>query len=213
MPEHLEFPRPWRLMRTAGWNLAESAALPFGAYLAFDAIAGRAAGVLAGLGAVWLAVGARKLTTGRVPGLLMISALLMCVQAALVLATGQVWIYLLQFPLAKLMLAALFARTARSDRPLVAVLASEVVALRHHGTANPRIHRYFQHATWLWAVIFGVLGVAFAVLVATEPIAMFLIVSSIATVALVGSGAGFSALWFFAVARRCGLRLRFAAAS
>jgi hypothetical protein len=24
MAEHLEFPRPWRLMLTAGWNLAES---------------------------------------------------------------------------------------------------------------------------------------------------------------------------------------------
>ncbi len=212
MPEHLELPRPWRLLRTAGWNLTESAALPFAAYLLANALAGRAAGVLAGLAAVWLTVGIRKLKTGEVPGLLMISAVLMCVQTVLVLATGQVWIYLLQFPLAKLVLAALFARTARSDRPLVALLATEMVALRHHGTAHPGIHRFFQRATWLWATIFGALGIAFAVLVATEPITMFLIISSIVTVSIVGSGAGFSALWFFTVARRCGLRLRFAPA-
>ena len=30
--QELELPRPWRLMLTAGWNLAESLALPAAAY-------------------------------------------------------------------------------------------------------------------------------------------------------------------------------------
>ena len=32
MVEHLELPRPWRLMLTAGWNLAESLGLPVAGY-------------------------------------------------------------------------------------------------------------------------------------------------------------------------------------
>jgi hypothetical protein len=32
-PEHVELPRPWRLMLTAGWNLAESLGLPVAGYL------------------------------------------------------------------------------------------------------------------------------------------------------------------------------------
>jgi hypothetical protein len=32
-PEYLELPRPWRLMVTAGWNLAESLGLPVAGYL------------------------------------------------------------------------------------------------------------------------------------------------------------------------------------
>src|SRR5205823_3538157 len=89
MAECLEVARPWRLLRTAGWSIGEAAGIPLAAYLGVDALAGRAAGVLAGLIAVWLVLAVRKLATGSVPGLLMISALLLCAQTALVLATGQ----------------------------------------------------------------------------------------------------------------------------
>jgi len=46
----------------------------------------------------------------------------------------------------------------------------------------------------------------------TEPAKMFLMLSAAATVALVAAGTGASALWFFLVLRRLGLRLRFAPA-
>ena len=32
-PGHLELPRPWRLLLTVGWNLAESLGLPVVGYL------------------------------------------------------------------------------------------------------------------------------------------------------------------------------------
>jgi hypothetical protein len=133
------------------------------------------------------------------------------VQTALTLATGQAWIYLLQFPIAKFALSGLFARSAGTDQPLVARLATEVASLRHDGVASPGLHRFFRRNTWLWAGIFAALGAGFAVLVGIEPIAAFLVVSTAATVAAVGAGAGASALWFCAVLRRDGLRLRFAA--
>jgi hypothetical protein len=63
--------------------------------LAADTIGGTAAG----LAATRLAVVVRKLATGRVPGLLMISAAMLCLQTVLVFASGQASIYLLQFPL------------------------------------------------------------------------------------------------------------------
>jgi hypothetical protein len=208
--ECVEVARPWRLLRTAGWSIGEAAGIPLAAYLGVDAMAGRAAGVLAGLMAVWLMLAVRKLTTGKVPGLLMISALLLCAQTALVLATGQAWIYLLQFPIAKLALSVLFARSARTDHPLVARLATEVASLRHSGVSNPGLHRFFQRNTWLWAAVFAALAAGFAVLAGTEPIAGFLIASTALTVAVVGGGAAVSALWFRAVLRSNGLRLRFA---
>ncbi len=46
----------------------------------------------------------------------------------------------------------------------------------------------------------------------TEPAKMFLTLSTAATVALAAAGTGASALWFFAVLSRLGLRLRFAPA-
>lgn len=209
MPDYVELPRPWRLVRAVGWSLTEAVGLPVGAYLTADALAGSAAGLLAGLAAAWLAVGIRKWSTGRVPGLLMISAVALCVQTVLVFATGQAWIYLLQFPLAKLALSLLFARSASGERPLIGRMAAEMTMLRHRCEAGTGLHRYFRGATWLWAGIFGLLAVVFAVLIATEPIHLFLLTSSGIYLAVIGTGAGVSALWFFAALRRHGLRLSF----
>lgn len=211
MPDYVELPRPWRLLRTAAGSLVEAVGLPVAACLGVGAVAGPVAGVLAGLAAVWLMAGIRKLASGRVPGLLLISAVMLCLQAALVLATGQAWIYLLQFPVAKLLLSVLFARSAGSGDPLVARLATEVAAVPRSWGSIPGLHHFFQRNTWLWASVFAALAVGFAVLIATEPMTACLMICSAATVGAVAAGAAVSLVWFRVVLRRCSLRLRFAA--
>jgi hypothetical protein len=211
MPDHLEFPRPLRLLGTVSWSLIESAGLPIGALAIGAWLYGRDAGLLAGLGATWLTALIRKIATGSVPCLLTITALVLTLQTAMVLATGQLWIYLLQFPAANLVMCVLFARTARGPHPLVARLAAEVVALRHPA-GHPGLHRFFQGATWLWAGIFLLLTAGLGILMVTEPLKVFVALSTIVTVGLTAAGIGVSMLWFWSVLRRFGLRLRFAAA-
>jgi hypothetical protein len=211
MPDHVEFPRPLRLLRTISWSLIESAGLPIGALALGAWLFGRDAGLLAGLAATWLVALIRKITTGSVPSLLTITAVVLTLQTAMVLATGQLWIYLLQFPLANLVMAFLFARTARSAHPLVARLAAEVVALRQPTRHHPGLHRFFQGATWLWAGIFLLLTAGLAVLMVTEPLQAFMVSSTVATVALTVAGIAISAVWFRSVLRSSGLRVRFAA--
>ena len=210
--EDLELPRPPRLLLTAGWNLTESVGLPVAAYLVVGWLDGRDAGLVAGLVAIWLTAAIRKVATGSVPSLLTISALVLTVQTAVVLATGDLWLFLLQFPLANLCLCVLFAWTARGPDPLVARLAAEVVALRQPATHHPGLQRFFQWATWLWAGIFLLLTASLAVLMVTEPTAIFLMLSTVATAALILAGAAASILWFLSVLRKLGLRLRFAPA-
>jgi len=206
----LEVPRPLRLALTAGWNLTESVGLPVAAYAVAAWAGGRDAGMVAGLVAIWVTAVIRKVVTGSVPSLLTMTAVELTVQAAVVLATGQLWLFLLQFPLANLAMCVLFARTASGPDPLVARLAAEVVALRQPATPHPGLHRFFQGATWLWAGIFLLLTAALAVLMITEPASVFLLLTTAVTVALVLAGTGASALWFLSVLRRLGLRLRFA---
>jgi hypothetical protein len=205
----LEVPRPLRLVLTAGWNLAESAGLPVAAYAVAAWAGGRGAGVVAGLAVIWLTAVIRKVATGSVPGLLTISAVVLTVQAAVILTTGELWLFLLQFPLANLAMCVLFARTASGPDPLVARLAAEVVALRQI-TPHPGLHRFFQGATWLWAGIFLLLTAALAVLMVTEPANVFLVLTTAVTAAIVVAGTGLSALWFLSVLHRLGLRLCFA---
>jgi len=209
MAEHLELPRPWRLTLTAGWNLAESLGLPVAGYLVGARLGGRDAGMLAATAIVWLSVVGRKVVTGTVPGLLTISALVLTLQTAVVLATGSVLFFLLQFPLANLGLCLLFARTAPTRRPLVAQLAAEVVALRHP-SHHAGLHKFFQGATWLWAGIFALTTIGMSILLATETAKAFLLFTTAATIGGVIAGTALSALWFVRVLRRFGLQVHFA---
>jgi hypothetical protein len=209
MAGDLELPRPLRLLLTAAWSLTESAGLPVAAYALAAWLGGRDAGMIAAFAAIWLTAAIRKAVTGSVPSILIISGLVLTVQAAMVLATGELWLFLLQFPLANLAMGVLFARTATGPNPLVARLAAEVVALRLPASSPPGLHHFFQRATWLWAGIFLLLTAGLAVLMTTEPVGTFLMLSSVITAMLIAAGTGASALWFLAVLRRLGLRLRF----
>jgi hypothetical protein len=212
MTDHLEMPRPAQLVRTTGWSLLESVGFPVIALALGGWLWGRNAGLLAGLAVVWITAVVRKIRSGSVPSLVIISAILLTLQTAVAVGTGQLWIFLLHFPAGNLALSLLFARTASGPKPLVAKLAAEVVALRQPATHHPGLHRFFQGATWLWSAIFLLLALALAVLLATTPTASFLLFSTVATVALIVVGAGASALWLRVVLRKNGLGFRFTAA-
>ena len=207
--EDLELPRPWRLILTAGWNLVESLGLPAAGYLAGAAVSGQAVGMVAATGVVWLTVAVRKVATHSVPGLLAISALVLTLQTALVIATGSTLVFLLQFPLANLALCILFVRTAPTSKPLVAQLAAEVVGLRQPSSRHPGLDRFFQEATWLWAAIFAASAAGLAAAMAIAPAGTVLLLATIVTVGGVAAGAFLSTLWFIQTLHRFGLHIRF----
>ena len=207
--EDLELPRPWRLILTAGWNLAESLGLPAAGYLVGAALGGQAAGMVAATGVLWLTVAVRKVATHSVPGLLAISALVLTLQTALVIATGSTLVFLLQFPLANLALCVLFARTAPTRKPLVAQLATEVVGLRQPSSRPPGLDQFFQEATWLWAAIFAASAAGLAAAIAVASANVVLLLTTAVTVGGVAAGAFLSLLWFIRVLRRFGLHVRF----
>ena len=165
--------------------------------------------MVAATAVTWLTAAARKVVTGSVPGLLLISALVLTLQTVLVVATGSVLLFLLQFPVANLALCILFARTAPTGRPLVAQLAAEVVALRQSSAAHPGLDSFFRGTTWLWAGIFAASTIGLAVLLVLEPATVFLLLSTVVTIAGVVVGTFLSILWFIRTMRRSGLRVCF----
>ena len=210
--ECLELPRPGRLLLTVGWNLAESIGLPAAAYLVGTVLGGQGIGMITATALVWLTVAVRKVAARPVPGLLMISALVFTVQTALVIGTGSELFFLLQFPLANAVLCILFARTARTGKPLVADLAVEMVALRRPAAGDAGLDSFFQGATWLWAGIFAASAASLGALMTVEPAKVFLIVTTAVTAGGAVAGAAFCTLWFIKVIRRAGLRLSFSPA-
>jgi uncharacterized membrane protein len=206
----LELPPPLCLVRTTAWNLIESVGFPVAALAVGAWLGGRNAGLLAGLGATWITAAIRKVMTGSVPGLVMIMVVILTLQTALAVGTGDLWIFLLHFPLANLVLCVLFARTARSDNPLAEKLAGEVISLRQPSIRQPCLHRFFQGATWLWAGVFLLLAACMGVLLATQPTATFVLFSAVATVTLIVLGVAASIMWLRTVLRRHQLTVRFA---
>jgi hypothetical protein len=210
--DDLELPRPLCLVRTTAWNLTESIGFPVAALAIGAWLGGRNVGLLAGLGATWITAIVRKFVTGSIPGLVMIMVVILTLQTALAIGTGDLWIFLLHFPLANLVLCFLFARTARGDKPLAEKLAGEVICLRQPAVRLPGLHRFFQDATWLWACVFFLLGGCMGALLATQRTAPFLVYSLIATVVLIGLGILASTVWLRTVLHRLGLSVHFAAA-
>jgi hypothetical protein len=194
--------------------MAESVGLPFGTYVVVTDTVSADAGLLAGTAVVWLLIAARKIVTGSVTSLLMISALVLTIQTVVAISTGYMWMFQLQFPLGNLAMSVVFARTASTRTPLVAQLAAEVVALKPTAGENhpPGLHRFFQGATWLWAGLFLLLTLGMGVMMVTEPFKLFMLLSSVVTLGLTLVGAAICVFWFFAVIRRLGLGLRFTAA-
>jgi uncharacterized membrane protein len=212
MADHLELPRPLCLLRTVGWSVLESLGLPLAAYLVGAWLAGRNVGLVASVAVIWLTALGRKVVSGSVPGLLVISAMVLTIQTVAAIATGDLWIFLLHFPMGNLALCVLFALGARGPNPLCAKLAAEVISLRHPGHL-PGLNRFFQRVTLVWAGIFLLLGATLGALLATQTVPRFLELSTVATVALLAAGAVGCALWFRIVLRRLGIGLRFAPAA
>jgi len=128
-------------------------------------------------------------------------------------ATGNLWIFLVHFPLANLGLCIVFARTARGHSPLASRLAAEVIGLRCPAIYTLRLRPFFQRVTVLWAGIFLLLAVSLGVLLATVPIKTYVLVWAVTTIALIAAGVGVSVLWLRSVLRRLGIGFRFAEAT
>lgn len=212
-PECLELPRPVRLLRTAGWNLAESFGLPTACFVLADWLGGRDAGMWAMLGAIWITALIRRLVTKSVPGLVTISLIVLTVQTLAAIITGNLWIFLAHFPLANLGLCILFARTARGHSPIAARLAAEVIGLRCPAVHQQRLNRYFRHVTVLWASVFLLLAVSLGAMLAVIPVTTYVPVWAVTTIALIAAGIGASVVWLRSEIRRLDIGFRFAPAT
>ena len=209
----LELPRPGPLVRTIAWNIAESFGLPTGAYALAASLAGRDAGLWAMLAAIWVTAGIRKLVTKSVPGLVTISLIVLTVQTLAAIITGNLWIFLLHFPLANLALCVLFARTARGHSPIAARLAAEVIGLRCPAIHQQSLGRVFRNVTVLWAGVFLLLAVSLGALLAAVPVGVYVPVWAVTTITLIGTGIGASIVWLRSVIRKHGIGFRFAPAT
>lgn len=210
--QQFQLPRPWLLVRSACWHLAESFGLPLITFLVVQHAVGTSWALVAGVGCAWATIGGRTLLRAPVPAVLLISAVLLSLQTVIAFSTGDTWVYLLQPALAKAMLAVMFARSAFVGRPMIGQLAHELCALPEAVVAHDGLRAVFLRLTVFWSALFALLAGGMAAMVVTLSVAGFLLTSTAATLGLILVGAAFSLHWFRRHLRRAGLRLGFAPA-
>ena len=200
------------IAKHAGRQIIESWAIPLGLFYTFTHFVGLQGGVLAGLAWAYVNIARRIVTRQRIPGTLMLAAMLFSGRAAIALATHSAFIYFLQPTLGTFMVASLFLSSVWTRKPLAEKLAADFCPLPEALMTNPRMRRFFLQISLLWGFVQLTNGACTLWLLLSSSLGTFLLVKSFASIALTWTAVFASYKWFRRSMRDEGVVLRWGGA-
>jgi hypothetical protein len=114
--------------------------------------AGLVVGLAAALGWCYLVVSVRWLRGRQMPGTMLLAVSMFSGKAALALASGSAFVYLLQPALGSGLMALLFLGSAAIGRPVTLRLARDFIHLPHHLVERRSVRRVFVTVALMWGV-------------------------------------------------------------
>lgn len=207
----IHLPSIGSLLRHAGRPLLESTLVPLALFWVLFSHVGFDAGLIAALSWSGLAVGRRLVLRRPVPAILVISTLLLLARTVVGLFTGSAFLYFLQPTVQNFVFAAALLVTLGLDRPLLAKLADDFCAFPTSLTGHPQMKRFFRRVSLLWATVFIVNGVTTLVVLATQTVGNYLMVSTAGSYSVVALGIVASLVWFHRSLAGEGIHLRMGA--
>jgi uncharacterized membrane protein len=202
---HFEIPRLRDLARHALPTVVEVTLIPLVLVLAALWLSGVTAALV--IGTLWSygALARRILSGRRVPGLLALGLLTVTARVALTVLTGSVFVYFLQPTLGTTLVALAFLASLATRRPLCERLATDFVPIPDDVLAHHGVRRFFRQITLLWAVTQLANATITLWLLASQPLATFLVARTVTSWVLVGSAIAASTAWFRSSMRRHGV--------
>jgi len=207
----IHLPSIGSLLRHAGRPLLESTLIPLGLFWVLFTHVGFDAGLLAALAWSALAIGTRLVLRKPVPAILVISTLLLLARTLVGLFTGSAFLYFLQPTVQNFVFAAALLVTLGLDRPLLAKLADDFCAFPAALTGHPQMKRFFKRVSLLWAFVFMINGVTTLIVLATQTVGNYLMVSTAGSYSVVALGIALSLVWFHRSLAGEGIHLRMGA--
>ncbi len=207
----IHLPSIGSLLRHAGRPLLESTLIPLALFWVLFTHVGFDAGLIAALSWSGLAIGRRLVLRRPVPAILVISTLLLLARTLVGLFTGSAFLYFLQPTVQNFVFAAALLVTLGLDRPLLAKLADDFCAFPASLTGHPQMKRFFKRVSLLWATVFIVNGVTTLVVLATQTVGNYLMVSTAGSYSVVALGIVASLVWFHRSLAGQGIHLRMGA--
>jgi hypothetical protein len=131
---------------------AETVVVPTALLWVLLPTAGLVVGLLAAVSWCFLTVAVRWVAGRRLPGTMLLCVSMLSGRAAIALATGSAFVYLLQPALGSGLMALLFLGSAVIGRPITLRLARDFVHLPHHVLARRPVKTMFVQVALLWGL-------------------------------------------------------------
>lgn len=193
------------VVRRVSLSLLVAVVIPAVVFYAFFVLAGVWTAIAAALVWSYGAIAWRAATRRRTSGLLILAAILLTGRTALSAVADSTWLYFLQPVISDGFVAALFLLSLASTRPMVARLAGDFYPMDQELASRPRVRRLLWHLTFLWALLgFTKAGMTLWLL-QSQSLETFVLVKSLAMLAI-NVAAAFATIGLAAlVARKEGL--------
>ena len=191
--------------RRAATSLVVACAVPAAVFYATFRLLGVWPAIFAALTWAYGAIAWRSLTGRRPSGLLVLTAAVMTGRTLIALMADSTFLYFLQPVITDALIGTAFLVSLAVGRPVVARLAGDFYPLDDELSLRPGIQRLFRHLTLLWALL--ALGKATMTLwlLTSQSLETFVLVKSVAVLAINGSAMAATICLAVLVARREGL--------
>lgn len=143
----------------------------------------------------------------RVPAVVLLGAALLVLRSIVAYLTGSSFLYFVQPAAGTVVVGVAFLVSAISGRPLTERFAHDFCPLDRELTARPFVRRYFSRIAVLWGAILLVNAGIGLWLLLSASLSSFVLVRSVATWGLDGTGVALSAWWFIRLMRRHGIHI------
>jgi hypothetical protein len=176
------------VVRQSGPHLIEASLIPTALFYCALVVVGLGAAFVTALVWLYAAVLCRVLRHRPVPPLLVLGAIGITVRTSISLASGSDFYYFAQPILGSLVMGCVFLVSVVIGRPMVEKLALEFWPLTPEMLACPAVRRLLRGLTFLWAGVNIVTGATTLTLLLWLPLAAYVAVKQLASLAITGLG-------------------------
>jgi predicted Abi (CAAX) family protease len=181
VPTH---PRLGSVIRRVSLSLLIACVVPATLFYVCFVVAGVWPAIVVALGWSYGAIGWRALTRRRTSGLLILTAILMTGRTVIALVTDSPFLYFLQPIISDGVVATTFLLSLVTARPMVARLAGDFYPMDHELSVRPRVQRLFWRLTVFWAALCLGKSLMTLWLLQTQTLETFVLVKSVAVLAI-----------------------------
>ncbi|GLX02808.1 VC0807 family protein [Microtetraspora sp. NBRC 16547] len=190
------------LLRQAVPMLIEGVFAPLAVFYVALSLIGLNGALVAAMGWVYLGMLWRVVRRKRVPGTMALTAVAITAQAALGWWTGSAIVYFIQPEVGTICLGMVFLASVGLRRPLLAKLAQDFVHLPSFVLRHERVRQFFVRVTLLWAFVLIANSAGNIWLLLNQSVGSFMLLRTVAMVAVTGLAIAVSAWGFRRVLHR-----------